>query len=114
MEVVWGCSPENVEQLMVTLFEEVKKIKSQGPTNIDLNKVKETLIRERETAVKENSYWLQVLLNTYMLGDKLMTLDEYKKMVNSISSKDIRRVARIYFNERNYVAGKLMPEKNKP
>ena len=109
LDVVWGCSPENVDQLIVTLFEEVKNIKNQGPTDIVLNKVKETLIREREIAVKENSYWLQVLLNTYMLGDKPMTFDEYKKLINSVSSKDIRRIARTYFNERNYVAGKLMP-----
>jgi len=111
LNVVWACSPENVEQLMVTLFEEVKKIKSYGPTDTDLNKVKEMLIRERETAMKENSYWRQMLLNTYMLGDKLITFDEYKKMINSIKPKDIRRAARTYFNEKNYVAGKLMPVK---
>jgi len=59
--------------------------------------------------MKENAYWQQVLLNTYRQGDKLMTLDEYKKLVNSVKAKDIRGIARQYFNEMNYVVGKLMP-----
>jgi len=109
LDFVWGCSPDNVEQLIVTVFDEAKKIKAYGPTDVDLNKVKETLIRERETAMKENSFWLQVLLNTYRQGDKLMTIEEYTKLIQSVKPRDIRRIARLYFNERNYVIGKLMP-----
>jgi zinc protease len=111
LDFSWGCSPDNADQLIVTVFEEAEKIKATGSTDTDLNKVKETLIREREIAMKDNSYWQQVLLNTYRQGDKLMTLDEYKKLIHSVKPKDIRRVARLYFNERNYVIGKLMPEK---
>jgi len=74
--------------------------------------VKETLIREREIAIQENVYWQQVLLNIYRQGDKVMTLDEYKKMVNAVKASDIRKIALKYFNETNYVTGKLMPEKN--
>jgi len=109
LEFSWGCSPENVEKLVATVFEEVKKIKTNGATETDLKKVKETLIRERETAMKDNLFWQQVLLNTYRQGDKLMSLEEYVKMVNAVKTNDIRRVARQYFNETNYTLGKLMP-----
>ena len=109
LDFVWECSPDNVEQLIVTVFEEAGKIKANGPTDADLNKMKETLIRKRETAMKENSYWQQVLLNIYRQGDKLMTPDEYTKLIHSVKPGDIRRVARLYFDERNYVIGKLMP-----
>ena len=111
LDFVWGCSPDNVEQMVVTVFEEARKIKADGPSDADLKKVKETLIRQRETAMKENTYWLQALLNTYSQGDKLMTLEEYTKLIQSVKPVDIRRVARLYFNERNYVVGKLMPAK---
>ena len=110
LDFVWGCSPDNADQLIVTVFEEARKIKNSGPSDVDLNKVKETLVRQRETAMKENSYWQQALLNTYRQGDKLMTLEEYTKLIHSVKPKDIRKVARLYFNERNYVIGKLTPE----
>jgi len=72
--------------------------------------VKETLIRERESVMQENAFWQQVLLNMYRQGDKLMSLEEYTKMVNAVKASDIRKVAQKYFNETNYVTGKLMPE----
>ena len=112
LDFAWGCSPDNVDQLVATVFAEAKKIKNSGPTETDLNKVKEIFIREREISMKENSFWQQVLLNTYRQGDKLMTFEEYRKLVNSVKTKDIRRVARQYFNEMNYVVGKLMPAPN--
>ena len=111
LDFVWGCSPENVNDLVVTVFEEAKKLKTAGPTESDLKKVKEIFIRNRETAMKENQYWLQILMNTYRQGDKLMTLEDYKKLVNSVKTRDIRRVTQQYFNDRNYVLGELMPAK---
>ncbi|MDR1865559.1 MAG: hypothetical protein LBR08_08310, partial [Bacteroidales bacterium] len=80
------------------------------PTLTDLDKVKETLIRERETMMKENAYWLNVLQNMYRQKDKLMTLEEYRKIIRSVNRKDIRNVARKYINENNYVIGKLLPK----
>ncbi len=111
LEFVWGCSPDNVDKLVATVFDEMNKLKTNGPTEIDLNKVKETMIRERETAMKENSYWQQVLLNTYRQGDKLFTLEDYEKMIRSVKERDIRMMARKYFDETNYVLGELMPVK---
>ena len=114
MDFVWGCSPENVDKLVATLFDEIKKLKADGPTESDLTKVKETLIRERETVMKDNNYWQQILENSYRRGDKILTIDEYRKMIKSVKSKDIRKVARIYLNEENYVQGELMPLAQEP
>ncbi len=44
-------------------LDEMGKIKKNGPSEADLNKVKETLIRERETRLKENNFWISALQN---------------------------------------------------
>ena len=36
----WGCNPENIEKLSQTVLDEMNKIKKDGPTEIDLNKVR--------------------------------------------------------------------------
>ena len=61
----------------------MNKIKKDGPTEVDLNKVKETSIRERETQVKENGFWLNYLQNHFLQGDRMLTLDEFRNFVNS-------------------------------
>ncbi len=106
----WGCNPENIEKLSNTLLDEMNKIKKEGPTEIDLNKVKETMIRERETQVKENNFWLSYLQNHYLYGNRLLSLDEYKSFVNSFTVKKIQAVANKYLNTDSYVEVYLTPK----
>ena len=80
----WGCSPDNIEKLAQTVLDEMDKIKKEGPTETDLNKVKETMISERETQLKENTFWLSYLQNHYLYGSRILSLEEYKDFVNSI------------------------------
>jgi zinc protease len=55
---MWGCSPDNTEKLSQTVLDEMKRIENEGPAAEDLNKVKETFIRERESKIKEISFLL--------------------------------------------------------
>ncbi|MCX6330697.1 MAG: insulinase family protein [Bacteroidia bacterium] len=106
----WGCNPDNIEKLSQTVLDEMNKIKMNGPTQEDLNKVKETLIRERETQVKENSFWLSYLQNHYLFGNKILSLEEYKALVNSFTIKKIKAVANKYLNTSSYVEVALTPK----
>jgi zinc protease len=105
----WGCNPDNIKKLSQTVLDEMGKIKKDGPTEIDLNKVKETLIRERESRMKENSFWLSALQNHYYQGDKLLSLDDFKNFVSSITQDDIKIIANKYLNTNSYVQVALTP-----
>ena len=107
LEITLNCAPENTDSLIDILFDEVFKLKENGPTVADLNAVKEKIISERETAMEGNEFWKKALLNTYREGDKPVTLQDFKKSVNSVRPRDIRAIARQYFNETNYVQGIL-------
>jgi zinc protease len=109
IQAMWGCNPDNIKKLSQTLLDEMGKIKKDGPTETDLNKVKETLIRDRETKVKENNFWLSALQNHFLQGDKLLSLDEFKTFINSISKADIKAVAGKYLNTGSYVQVSLTP-----
>jgi len=109
IQASWGCNPENIEKLSATVLAEMDTLKIQGPAGTDLNKIKETLIRERETRLKENSYWLGALQNTVLYGDKLRTLDEYKVIVNGVTVKDIQATANKYLDTKEYVRVALTP-----
>jgi zinc protease len=105
----WGCSPENVQKLTGTMLDEMNKIRDNGPAEVDLNKVKENLLRDRETRVKENAFWVSYLQNHYFYGDKLLTLKEYEDFVNSFTQKDIKAIADKYLNTKSYVEVVLNP-----
>jgi len=109
LDIIMHCEPENVNGLISTLFTEIEDLKAFGATVADLNRAKEALISERKKAIEDNRYWLNTLLGHYRNGDRLMTLNEYNRIVNSVRPRDIRRIARQYFKETNYVMGILSP-----
>ncbi|HPA87286.1 MAG TPA: insulinase family protein [Bacteroidales bacterium] len=106
---MWGCNPDNIDTLSRSVIDEMEKIRRDGPSITDLNKVKETLARERETRVRENSFWISALQNHYLYGNRLLTLEEYKDYINSFTGKDIRMIARKYLDTSNYVKVALTP-----
>lgn len=106
----WGCNPDNIDKLSGTVLDEMSKIRKDGPMESDLNKVKETMIRERETQVKENGFWLSYLQNHYIYGNRILSLEEYKSLVNSITVKKIKAVANKYLDTANYVQVNLTPK----
>jgi zinc protease len=109
IQSTWGCNPENIGKLSATVLDEMAKIQTDGPTETDLNKVKETLIRDRETRLKENRFWLSAIQNYYLTGDPILSLEEYKTFVNSFNGTDIKTVAKKYLDTRHYVQVALTP-----
>jgi zinc protease len=109
IQAMWGCNPENIKKLSQTVLDEMSKIKKDGPTEIDMTKVKETLIRDRESKMKENSFWQTYLQNYYYLSEKLMSLEEFKNYINTISRDDIKAIAVKYLDLNNYVQVALTP-----
>lgn len=105
----WGCNPDNIKKLSQTVLDEMGKIKKEGPTEVDLNKIKETSIRDRETKQKENGWWMSTLSGHFFQDDRLLTLEEFKNAVNAIKGEDIKASANKYFNVTNYVEVALTP-----
>lgn len=105
----WGCDPEKIDSLAVAVINEMNSIMREGPSETDLNKVKETMIRQRETRMKENSFWISYLQSHFLNGNKIMSFNEYRDFVNSVDTKTIRKIAGRYLNTTHYVKAALTP-----
>lgn len=108
--VSFGCAPENVETLITNVLLEIEKLKANGPEDKDLKKVLETMKRERETDVKENRYWLNVLSQYTQNGEKWSDFPMYNTIVEGITADTIKKLANQYFTMENYARFVLMPE----
>jgi zinc protease len=107
----WGCAPEKVDTLTQTIFSEMERIKKEGPTEVDLAKVKETIIKDYEKQIKQNYFWIGALQELYLYGNKIYSLDEYTKTVEAITIQDIKGTAGKYLDSKKYIRGVLMPKK---
>ncbi|ANW96607.1 peptidase M16 [Wenyingzhuangia fucanilytica] len=108
--ISFPCGPENVEKLKAKTFEEIEKIKNDGVSEKDLNKIKETQLLELKEAVKTNRYWLNQLKDIdYNQNDKNEILQAEEKIKN-LSAQDLQKIAKKYLTK-NRIIGILNPEK---
>ena len=109
---VFSSAPENVEPLSRAVFALVDTLQQRGPSQMDVDKVKEALLRAHEVEIKDNGYWLSELTAHDRDGEDLGgDLASYDGLVRSLSTTQIRAAANRFLNTKRYVRVVLMPEK---
>lgn len=104
------CGPENVEKLIAATLELINNIKNNGPSEVDLAKVKEGWKKKYEEDVKTNNYWANILNSAETNKTDPKRVLTYEKRVDAITADDIKKVAAKYLDLNNYVTGILLPE----
>lgn len=110
LAITFGSSPDRVNELVQAAHAELDSIKTYGPTAADIEKVRETELRERETGLTQNGFWLTVL-HSYLYNK--WHLDEilaFQSEVGGLTAAEIRDAARRYLDERNVVQVSLFPQ----
>jgi zinc protease len=97
--------------LVKTAFEQVEKLKKEGPSAQNMGKAKETMHRTREVNLKDNNFWLNALKTYNMNNDPIEDILKYDDIVNKITPDDVKGAVGKYFNMNNYVEVVLVPEK---
>jgi zinc protease len=108
----FGSSPVRVDELVQAVFKEIAALQATPPTPQHLGEVKETLLRNLETASKTNGFLLTNISSRYEYGEDLATLFNLADYYNKLTPEIIRDAARKYLNTNNYVLVELFPEKN--
>ena len=105
------CGPENVDKLIKATLAEIEKVKTSGPSEEDLNKVKETWKQQYDVNMKDNAFWAQQLIRSVEGGTDAGAVLSYEKRVAALTTKDIKDTANRYLDMKNFVQIVLYPEK---
>lgn len=108
--IFFSCSPDNVEMLTNAALDVIKEVKEKGCEEKNLTKIKETFIREHETRVKENQFWLGTISGNAQNGENILDLTKYNDWVNTLKADDIKSFANKYLITDNYARFVLNPE----
>ena len=115
VQVNYNSSPENVEKLARTVLAMMDSLKAHAPTVADVEKVKEQLIRARETDLKTNAYWLANMAGWDQNNEDLTRLlAPYDAMIRALTPAQIQQAAQRYFDRKNFYKFVLLPETSKP
>jgi zinc protease len=106
----FGSAPERLEALTVAALAQIDSLKRFGTTPEYLNKVKEAALRSRETAIKQNNYWLSQISTFDQSGWPLAEIPNGEKLISALTVEDLKRAAAKYLRTDNYVRVSLYPE----
>jgi zinc protease len=108
--VGFGAAPERLEALTAAALAQIDSVKKFGTTPEYLTKVKEAALRARETAIKQNGYWLSQISSFDQNGWPLREIPNGEQLISSLTVKDLQRAATEYLRTDNYVRVSLYPE----
>ena len=100
--------PEKQEKLMSIIHEEVMTIVENGPLAKDLQKEKESMLKDFEEDLEKNSYWKSVLSMYYKNGINFIT--DYKAAVEAITAETVQETLKKLVDAGNVFEVVMLPE----
>ena len=111
--ISFGSDPERAEELSGAVFEEIERLKAEGPDAETVDKVRETQRRAKETNLQENRYWLSQLASFERAGRDLNGIPSYE-WIERWTAEQVREAAVRYLRTDQYARFVLLPEQKVP
>jgi zinc protease len=105
----FGCSPDRAEELVQALYNVLDSVKTFGPSDIVMEKIKETQRRQWELNLQKNEFWQNAITDYIQNNEDPDEMLNYINLVNELSASDIKNAANEYLGK-NLVQIILFPE----
>jgi zinc protease len=106
----FGSDPQRVSELSNAILMQIDNLRRGILDESTLNKVKEIGLREYESNLKENDFWLDALEYRYYHGIDPVTILMQKDMIQALTREEIIKAASKYLDINNYIRISLFPE----
>lgn len=107
--VSFGSAPERVDELVGVVFAVLDSVRAAGPSQEEVDKVREASRRSRETALRENNFWMGGLMSYDRMGWDVRMIDD-EPLSAGLTVERLRDAARRYLDRSRYVQVSLVPE----
>ena len=111
LTVSFGSAPDRADALAARVLEEITRLRDAGPTDKQVNDVREAMTREYQTNMQQNGYLVAQIAAKYQIGEPLDSLFALTPYFDKLSVASIQAAARTYLDLENYVKLALFPEK---
>jgi zinc protease len=108
--VTFSSAPEQARELVGRVREEIASFREAGPPPELVSRLREIQLRQRETQIRENGFWLAALGGYYRRGEDPRAILEFRELVEAVTPERLRDAARDYLAWERRVLGILVPE----
>jgi zinc protease len=104
------CAPENADRMSAALFDLINSARDNGVDKDLMNKFKQNMMNHHAGQMKTNEFWLQSLSSSWVDQEDPVWVNDFYKMVENISVRELKETANKYLDTSNYIRVQLLPE----
>lgn len=110
VNVNFTCDPKDAEDLIATALADVKNLQDNGPSEKNMQKIKEIMRKETQDNMKKNGFWLSGLSSVVRNKKEPASLLDMNEKIDALTADDVQKAAKKYFNGSNFGKFILYPE----
>jgi len=111
VQIVLPTAPEKREAMTKIVYDGIRQMMEEGPTEENLGKIKEYMLRSHQENLKDNDYWMESMVSRTRYDQDFVT--GYEECVQGITVEDIKQMAKQIFSSGNrLVVGMETPKGN--
>ncbi|MBN2747610.1 MAG: insulinase family protein [Bacteroidales bacterium] len=95
--VYFDTDPEKLDTMVAIVYDELKKLQANGPDEKTIHNIVENKLKEHKEKVKENRYWLSMLMNDDYNKENYIGFD-YEKFWTELNTKQVQKAAKKYLD----------------
>ena len=100
--------PLKQEKLMAIIHEEVQTIIANGPREDDLQKAKESMLKDFAEEIEQNGWWIDAIEDYYRYD--LNLLADYENAVKAVNAQTVQQTLKKVVDAGNVFEVVMMPE----
>ena len=109
MQIVLPTAPDKRDRMMEVIEQGIKRICDEGPSEDNLQKIRQYMLRSHSEDLKKNDYWMNELQARTRYGEDNVT--SYEREVERVTIADLQKLARRIFSSGNkLVVGMTSPQ----
>ena len=97
--ISFSCDPKRRKELIDYIYKSIEKIKREFVSSKELNVYKKKFRVSYDTNMRENSYWLNKMIDSHKFNEPLNSIYTLPKLVDKITKEDIKDIANRVFRE---------------
>jgi zinc protease len=109
--ISYGCDPGRVDELVKATDAEIASVLKAGVKPDILDRVKQTFLRERETQLRNNGFWVGWLTSAFRHGDDPGMILETEPVVARMTSANVVASAKRFLDKNRLYRAVMMPAK---
>ncbi len=109
MNIKFDCDPKKADTLKTIIYDEINKMKKNGPEQKYLDNFKKNKKKEYEENIKKNRFWLSQLKNKYFLNEEINN-EDYLKIIENLTVEDIKKAINEFINDEHCAEFILNPK----